>query len=107
MIADRDRVLHRAGGNLDSLNDESHSEERHDYRNHRGLEILAPNRFRRALWFRLELRRLVVAVAIENSGKDRHLRLCFRFRYGGRNSRVGWIAHYQIILDSLDAAVKF
>src|SRR5207237_7702321 len=39
MIADRDRILHRAGGNLDGLNDKGHAKQSHDYRDDRRFEI--------------------------------------------------------------------
>src|SRR6185295_9005888 len=65
MIADRDRVLHRACRDLHCLNDEGHTEQRHDDRHHRRLEVLAYDLLGRTLRLHRSDRLLVVAVTVK------------------------------------------
>ena len=70
MIADHDRVLHRARRNLHCLHDEGHAKQRHDHRHHSRLEILAPDSLRRTLRFHRRRQRLLfVTVTIEQPRK--------------------------------------
>src|SRR6185295_10862056 len=107
MIANRYGVLHRTGRNFDRLYYKRHPKQRHDDGDDRRLKILPPNRLGRTGWLRFRLRRRTVTIATEDPRKSRRLRSCLRLGYVGRKWPAGRIAHYQVILDTLDAAVKF
>src|SRR6185437_11612100 len=107
MIANGYGVLHRPGRNLDCLHYEGHPKQRHDDGNHCRLKILPPDRLGRTGWLGFRLRHRTVTVAIEDPGKSRRFRSRFSLRYIGRKWLNGRIAHYQVILDTLAAPVKF
>src|SRR6185369_4930485 len=107
MIANGYGVLHRPGRNFDCLHYKRHPKQRHDDGNHCRLKILPPDRLARTGWLGFRLRSQTVPVAIEHPGKSRRFRSRFSLRYVGRKWLNGRIAHYQVILDTLAAAVKF
>src|SRR5258705_4009178 len=107
MIANRYGVLHRPGWNFDRLHYKRHPKQRNDDGDFRRLKILPPNRLGWTGWPCFRLRRRTVTIAIEDPGKSRRLRSCLRLGYVGRKWPDRRIAHYQVILDTLAAAVKF
>src|SRR5258705_3147280 len=107
MIANRYCVLHRPGWNFDCLHYKRHPKQRHDDGDDRRLKIFPPNRLGRTGWLCFRLRRRTVTIAIEDPGKSRRLRSRLRLGYAARKWPARRIAHYQVILDTLGAAVKF